>query len=545
MTDEAPEFDLERAWARLSLQLQWADSFWLGFVFVDDARVSETLCDRANQQLAEEGKRLSRFAPAKPEAIDDLVIDLLAGEAGDVAWLDLVRHDDGARAPGWENAWTRVLMRLNERREALRRRFSTGGVVLVTTRDRMLRTPETAPDLWSIRAWSLAIARVGAGLLRSREVGEFALFGTREEARSDLVEEARQSVTRARAMGHSRRLLGALLTLAGAEEGEPARLALNEAEQLLDTLDPSRSLADLRVHLQIGHLWYAIGKTEEAEARIRHMIEIARGLGDSPSIRAVLASGLHGLGVVLGKRGLTAEAFDVTREAHEIRRALTRVDPASYLADLAYSQYNLAIDLSELGRLDESLNATREALNLSRVLASRQPDRYLDLVAKNLGNLGLRLVALQRYDEALVASRESTSLFRMLVSARPIEFSGDLAQSLTNLALLLGDLARWEEACDMAREAIEILRREEARTGPRPPLGNALGALGAILAAAGQLEQALAISEEAVRMTLRLGSSREIDHLVQRLADDYRRACAAAGREPAEDLAPILARLEG
>lgn len=147
---------LESAWARLSIHLEWANSFWLLFVFTDDADLGRQLCDRAQAQLQTAGRVVVELRPSAPE--DATVVQaLLAGGGDRVAWVDYIRHD----APGhseWRQAWEKLCAQLNQRREVLRRQWDTGGIVLVTTLDRLDDTPGVAPDLWTIRAFVLRVA---------------------------------------------------------------------------------------------------------------------------------------------------------------------------------------------------------------------------------------------------------------------------------------------------------------------------------------------------------------------------------------------------
>jgi tetratricopeptide (TPR) repeat protein len=479
---------------------------------------------------------MRRLAPEGPGTIDDLVIDLLAGEACDVAWLDLVRHDDGAGAPGWVNAWTRVLMRLNERREALRRRFPTGGIVLVTTRDRMLRTPETAPDLWSIRAWALVLRRVHP-VVHPTDFREIPLIvHPREHAVTD-VDLARQAVTQARVDGGPQRLLAALLSLSWAEQEDAARVALREAEEILDTLDVSRD--SVRAVGWVAWRHYELGEFGAAEARFHHMITAAREQGYMPE----LAWGLHDLGILLGRQGRVSEALDTMREPVAIWRSLTRIDGNEYLPSLARSGFALSMTLGKLGRFEESLDVAYEALSLARMLAAQQPDRHLGQVAEILDVVGVALIALARHDESIIAAREATALHRELAAARPREFASSLATSLSRLAVALAYAAHWEEALSTVGELMALLQQTtEVRHWA---LGDALGTVGALLSSAGQPESGGAVLADALRMLLKHEPPRPValERAIHQLAGEYHRACAAAGREPAEDLAPILVSL--
>src|SRR5439155_26283964 len=86
-------------------------------------------------------------------------------------------------APGpWTAAWDDFLLRVNERRDALRRHLK-GGLVLAAPPDIKARARDAAPDLWSVRSLVLEIQPVMA-----QAITEFTSedLRTREEPWRDL-----------------------------------------------------------------------------------------------------------------------------------------------------------------------------------------------------------------------------------------------------------------------------------------------------------------------------------------------------------------------
>lgn len=153
---------VEDAWARLTTHIDWADRFWVAFVFTDDPRVIEALGARARAQLSAAGREYVSLRPSRSEDLDEVFETLVGGRRAGVAWLDLVRHDSPSETGNWRTTWERLMLRLNERREVLRRRWSKGGIMFATTLDRFEETPALAPDLWTIRAMALRVASLPA-----------------------------------------------------------------------------------------------------------------------------------------------------------------------------------------------------------------------------------------------------------------------------------------------------------------------------------------------------------------------------------------------
>ncbi|MCA9493991.1 MAG: hypothetical protein KC621_28885, partial [Myxococcales bacterium] len=134
--NDAPEL------AALRTHLEWADGSWVGFVFAADERATLPLREVV---LAWAGPgRVDVLLPETPADLREVVRELVTRRT-DAAWLEAT-----GSGPAWEDAWRDVLVRLDERRERLRR--IDGGVILVghpSTKE-LFRT--AAPDLWSARA---------------------------------------------------------------------------------------------------------------------------------------------------------------------------------------------------------------------------------------------------------------------------------------------------------------------------------------------------------------------------------------------------------
>lgn len=140
---------------RLARQVELADGFWLSFLFTPSTETAELLRKRLEDQLTSRGSALLVHDPPSP---DDLVASLqwLASDATlavPYIWLQAIRpvshHTKIGRA--WAAAWETFLLRLNERRDALKR-HAGGGVILVAPPAIKPMARDAAPDLWSIRS---------------------------------------------------------------------------------------------------------------------------------------------------------------------------------------------------------------------------------------------------------------------------------------------------------------------------------------------------------------------------------------------------------
>ena len=140
---------LEQEWARLRVQLDFAAGFWLGFVFLRSAASAQFLEKRTERFLHEHTRSLRIIEVARPSDFSDVITDLMAAESIDSGciWVRSVNMDNDT----WHSATWDFFSRLNERRDALRRRID-GGLVFALHPTMKALVREAAPDLWSIRS---------------------------------------------------------------------------------------------------------------------------------------------------------------------------------------------------------------------------------------------------------------------------------------------------------------------------------------------------------------------------------------------------------
>lgn len=144
MTPEA-----EEARDRLLFHLENQEGFWFALVVGDDPRPRAQLRETAEAWCREHGREFHLHAPDVHQ-LAGLAAELSRGAPPGVHWI---RTDGlGALIEQWDAAASQLVMAMNERREAYRRRLD--GAVILEGRESLKRlTRELAPDMFSIRAF--------------------------------------------------------------------------------------------------------------------------------------------------------------------------------------------------------------------------------------------------------------------------------------------------------------------------------------------------------------------------------------------------------
>ena len=146
----------EEEWQRLRQQLELAQGFWLGFVFAPSPGQAAELRSRTEQLLRAHARHTKVVSPRTPNELSSALSDVFAKDSADAGcvWIECVRSDsplaDGTTGQ-WTLAWDSLLLRANERREAIRRHLS-GGLVFAAPPEIKPRARDAAPDLWSLRS---------------------------------------------------------------------------------------------------------------------------------------------------------------------------------------------------------------------------------------------------------------------------------------------------------------------------------------------------------------------------------------------------------
>ena len=418
-------FQGEGEWLRLRRQLELAEGFWLGFLFTPSPAVSALLANRTEMMLRARARSFRRIRPDSPSMLRAALGQLFDESSGaGCVWLEAIKADSPGRhgeSPGtWTAAWDDLLLRLNERRERIRRHFG-GGLVLAATLSIKGRARNAAPDLWSIRDLVLepqppapqretAIpereigiaartqvetpvdrvafepahdgergpAGAGAGVMELLREAEGLLLQEEAGKAIPLAAGAVERIEIADAGAHEDdRLATALATLARAEaaDGDVAAAIehIRRAVELREEKPPKRSTL-LWLELWGELVTEAVGDLAKAGRAYQRMLILSRQLlerdGETPQALRDLSVSLNKLGGVRELAGDSAGASAAYEESLEISRRIL----ASYgetpqaLRDLAFSLQKVADVNKKLGdapgadKLLQELSALRKKL---------------------------------------------------------------------------------------------------------------------------------------------------------------------------------------
>ncbi|TYB51120.1 tetratricopeptide repeat protein [Nonomuraea sp. PA05] len=295
------------------------------------------------------------------------------------------------------------------------------------------------------------------------------------------------------------RLAGALMTRAEslvaagrAAEALPAgREAVGHYRELA-AADRDGFLADLAASLDTQARNEArAGRLEEAAACAGEAIRLFEELaGTDPGaflddLGQALAFSLHDLTGVAGPK----ERISISERLVRVRRQQAGHDRETYLPDLAVALGNHTVALAADGRYAEAVADGEEEVRLWQELVERDRDANLYDLALTYGNLSVGYSKIGRAADAVAAAEQAVLLHRE--RAVPEE----LSTALLKLASRLTEAGRHEDAIDRLRELAEL-----DRAANLPYLARGLTDHATRLADAGRPADALAVSEEAVRL---------------------------------------------
>jgi tetratricopeptide (TPR) repeat protein len=229
MTDEE-----DAARDRLLFHLENQTGFWFALVVSDDTRPRGRLCDAAEAWCRENGRAFTLHEP-EPDGLVKLAVELAKGGSAGVHWI----RADGVKGviETWNAAAAQMLMAMNERREAYRRRLE-GGIVVEgrLALKRILR--EMAPDLFSIRAF-------------------IAEPGNEPKARASDFPEWRRPIS--------------LTSLMSGTQADP-ELALGQLERLIALEGPATTEKWIEAEGRAMTTLFNAGRFDEAERHARELI---------------------------------------------------------------------------------------------------------------------------------------------------------------------------------------------------------------------------------------------------------------------------------
>jgi tetratricopeptide (TPR) repeat protein len=189
------------------------------------------------------------------------------------------------------------------------------------------------------------------------------------------------------------------------------------------------------------------GNYEEAAKRLGQAIALQRPRIADLHARALLASSLVELGVVLGFQGRHAEAERSYRQSLAMRQGMPP-DPGY---DAAQVMDELAKELDQEGDLKAAIAMMQDALGMERKLHGSEPHPNL---SEATNDLGLLLEENGDYDRAAALFSQSLAMNRRLYPAKHPE----TANSLNNLGGVLQDKGDLVGAESAYREALRMQR---------------------------------------------------------------------------------------
>ena len=468
----------EEEWGRVRKLLDWAGSFWLSVLFVEDPVPVAELRERAVWNRRWVAAPVRVVLADSPEALA-AEADALAEWPGPpgLTWVE----GRLAAADGWVEAWTALLSAMNHRRDWLRAR--AGGIVLVVPDAYRPLVRQVASDLWSVRGPSPTVdASWREALAPAEELGErtitapeptrrgspFVVAG--EELDGDL---ARRAAILLAASEFDAHAADALVNDAE-RAGHPqlAAVVLNTMSRALRSRDPARahaaavrsaSLPEVEEETRLESLAalvedaLTVGAVEEAAGPAAMAVALARrraGEADGPQAQRDLSFSLNKAGGVAEARGRWDEAAAAYDESLAIARRLAdQVATPQAQRDLSVSLEKAGGVAQARGRWDEAAAAYDESLALRRLLADQvaTPEAQRDL-SVSLEKAGGVAEARGRWDEAAAAYDESLAIARSLADqVGTPQAQRDLAAALLNVVRLGRDGS--PEVLDEARRA--------------------------------------------------------------------------------------------
>ncbi|MGH3916014.1 MAG: tetratricopeptide repeat protein [Pseudonocardiaceae bacterium] len=383
--------DAEDVWERLRVQFALHDGFWLAFLFGAQAPDVTELVARTSDQARMQAKHVATLTLAERGGEATVLGQLLAAHPAGLAatWV----FDDEAMTADRIRLWSRLLRRLNERRDALTA-VHPAALLLACPADSLALVRDTAPDLWSVRSLTATLHTApdtavdvpampdvagsgpsgltptpGEPIQPSPEVGTL-LRRTASALRSGLIDlavAASAGALEAASNQDDRLLTHAWLAQVRAEQDEPveaaryARIALEgqrpfELDTTVALLDILSDSLDLEIALSA------------TAALVELHRELVQRYPDSSAALRDLSVSLDKVAGIQQERGQLKEALAAYTESLDLRRRIhtSYGDTPQALRDLSISLNKVAGIQEQRGQLDDALAAYTESLDLSR-----------------------------------------------------------------------------------------------------------------------------------------------------------------------------------
>ncbi|MGH9216081.1 MAG: hypothetical protein ACRDZS_07485, partial [Acidimicrobiales bacterium] len=335
--------DVEAVWERLRAEFVLHDGFWLTFLFgmqaPDVAELVARTRDQARTQVKHVVTRTLTERTGEAAVLGQLLAPHPAGLAA--TWV----LDDEAVTADRLRLWSRLLRRLNERRDALAA-VHPAALLLACPAGSLPLVRDTAPDLWSVRSLTATVDTAAAATAATTAPPEAPSPG-----RSEFTPVPGEPIQ------------------PSPEVGELLRRAASAVRSGRTDLAVDASLGALEVAPSpddklLAHAWLAQVRAEqdelvEAARHARIALEGRRPLelDTTVALLEILSDSLDG-----------ETASDAAAALVELRRGLVERYPDSptALRDLSISLDKVAGIQQQRGQLDDALTAYTESLTLSR-----------------------------------------------------------------------------------------------------------------------------------------------------------------------------------
>jgi tetratricopeptide (TPR) repeat protein len=373
------------------------------------------------------------------------------------------------------------------------------------------------------------------------------------------------------------------LWLAAVGRNDEAVLAAREALSIVEPLaddDPDaydHVLASALVSYAVS--LRSAGRAAEAIQPGLRAVSIGRSLARSnPGVHLVtLANALGESSATLRDVKRNDEALELARESLSVRRRLAGETPAMFSGHVAEALSNLGSLLSDMQRHDEAIEAAEEGIEIWRRSSQAHRGGKDEGLANALLNLGSLYIAAGTTARATEVAAEAAEMLRRLASDNPGVLLPALSRALNNLCLIWSTVGRQAEYRQCLAELVEVLRhlvvqderefaldlakaltnhglaqREAGSVADSEPtlrealmwhrkvdepglVGRALANLAGALSSQGRDEEALGLTDEALGIFRRIGSTSDLaDTLISQSI-----FLRALGTAPAGTLAPI------
>jgi len=245
---------------------------------------------------------------------------------------------------------------------------------------------------------------------------------------------------------------------------------------------------------------------DEAARNYQEALALQRAQPDNPQVRALLAKGQFGLGVVLYQQGRFPEAERSLRDALVTQEQLF----GETHGDIARTLQNLAKVVEAAGDLDAAIPIMQSAVDMQRKMRGKLP--HPDL-AEELNDLGYMRQQNGDYAAAEALFTESLAMKRVLLG----EEHPEIAMGLNNLAYLFHDKGDLKRAEATYREALKMQR--ELLGNVHPDVANTLNNIAFVQDDKGDLVGALVTERECLSIYRGLfpGDHPEVARIMNRI----------------------------